>query len=140
MSARLRAIPNIERATHAVALRVARIPKAGVDQAEAHVLSHLYATDGERIGDIHAAFGHRRSTLTSVLDRLERRGLVRRKADPDDRRSLRVSLTAAGRALARRIHRALSEAEADVLARFSPRDIAAFLAVLAAFGDLGRSV
>jgi len=102
--------------------------------------SHLYATDGERIGDIHAAFGHRRSTLTSVLDRLERRGLVRRKADPDDRRSLRVSMTAAGRTLARRIYRALSEAEADVLARFSSRDIAAFLAILAAFGDLGASV
>jgi len=36
------------------------------------------------------------ATLTSRLDRLENIGLVERRADPDDRRSLLVALTEAG--------------------------------------------
>jgi len=35
--------------------------------------------------------------MTSRLDRLERRGYVKRKPDPDDRRGVLVQLTAAGR-------------------------------------------
>lgn len=36
-------------------------------------------------------------TMTNRLDHLERRGLVRRRPDPADARSVRVQLTAAGR-------------------------------------------
>jgi DNA-binding MarR family transcriptional regulator len=36
------------------------------------------------------------ATLTSRLDRLENIGLIERRADPDDRRSLLVALTTAG--------------------------------------------
>jgi len=35
--------------------------------------------------------------VTGLVDRLTREGLVHREADPDDRRSNRVSLTPAGR-------------------------------------------
>lgn len=35
--------------------------------------------------------------VTGLVDRLEKEGLVQREADPDDRRSNRVSLTPAGR-------------------------------------------
>ena len=37
-----------------------------------------------------------RSNLTGLLDKLERRGLVERRAVPDDRRAYRVVLTASG--------------------------------------------
>ena len=37
--------------------------------------------------------------MTNRIDRLEARGLVERDQDPQDRRGVRVSLTAAGRAL-----------------------------------------
>lgn len=37
------------------------------------------------------------STLTGILHRLERRGLVRRTRDPDDRRRTRLALTPRGR-------------------------------------------
>ena len=40
--------------------------------------------------------------MTNRIDRLVARGLVERHADPDDRRALRVALTAEGRALADR--------------------------------------
>ena len=38
------------------------------------------------------------STMTNRLDRLEHRGLVRRRPDPEDGRGVRVRLTARGRA------------------------------------------
>jgi MarR family transcriptional regulator, transcriptional regulator for hemolysin len=37
-----------------------------------------------------------------MIDRLERDGLVERRADPDDRRASRIALTGAGRDVARR--------------------------------------
>jgi MarR family 2-MHQ and catechol resistance regulon transcriptional repressor len=37
--------------------------------------------------------------MTDIIDKLERRGLVSRTRDPEDRRSVRVDLTAAGRRL-----------------------------------------
>jgi DNA-binding MarR family transcriptional regulator len=45
-------------------------------------------------------------TMTNRLDHLEGRGLVRRRPDPSDARSIRVHLTAAGR---RKVDAALSE-------------------------------
>jgi DNA-binding MarR family transcriptional regulator len=43
-----------------------------------------------------------KSSVTGLVDRAERRGLVERVADPDDGRAVRVRLTKAGRALAAR--------------------------------------
>jgi DNA-binding MarR family transcriptional regulator len=43
-----------------------------------------------------------KSSVTGLVDRAERRGLVERVADPDDGRAVRVRLTEEGRALAAR--------------------------------------
>ena len=90
---RLTFIPQLHRATHAVALALASDPNLDVSQAEAHVLAHLHESGPARISELHERFGHRRSTLTSVLDRLEQRALITRTSDPADRRSFVVSVT-----------------------------------------------
>ncbi|HEX3466420.1 MAG TPA: MarR family transcriptional regulator [Candidatus Elarobacter sp.] len=108
-------IPRIHRATHAIALALASDPELGVTQAEAHVLAHLHETGEARISELHARFGHRRSTLTSVLDRLEQRKLVERRTDPDDRRSFIVAPTRSGRTTAAAVHRVLSAIEREAL-------------------------
>jgi DNA-binding MarR family transcriptional regulator len=46
------------------------------------------------------------STISSALDRLERQGLIERRRAPDDRRVVRIELTARGRRLAHRLHSA----------------------------------
>jgi DNA-binding MarR family transcriptional regulator len=111
-------IPKIHRATHAIALALAD-PQLDVTQAEAHVLAHLHESGEARISELHARFGHRRSTLTSVLDRLEQRKLVERRTDPDDRRSFIVTPTRAGRTTAAAVHRALSAIEHEALGALS---------------------
>lgn len=51
-----------------------------------------------------------KSTLTGLVDRAEKRGLVHRTPDPCDRRALRVALTPEGREVADTFYRAVTEA------------------------------
>jgi len=56
-------------------------------------------------------------TMTKVLDRMERDGLVRRQHDERDRRLVRVSLTPRGEAMAGELLAAARAHEAEVIAR-----------------------
>ena len=64
----LRLIPHIHRATHRIGMHIAGLDDPSVNQAEAHVLAHLASAGESTIGQVHRAFGHKRSTLTSILD------------------------------------------------------------------------
>src|SRR5258708_37686258 len=91
-------VPSLQRATHAVALWLdASLRHLNLSQAEAHVLAALADMSPCSINDLHRGFGHKRSTLTSLLDRLERRGLVRRRGAPTPRPLLRFPPTPAPR-------------------------------------------
>ena len=133
--AQLVAIPRIERAANAVGLYVANRPRFELTQAEAHVLAFLHLRPEARINEIHEAFGHRRSTLTSVLDRLEKRKLVERTSDPDDRRGVVVALTSSGATLSKDVFAALRSLESAALAKFSKGQVAAFVRVLDALTE-----
>jgi DNA-binding MarR family transcriptional regulator len=128
-----RLIPHLHRATHRIGLHIAELQDPLVNQAEAHVLAHL-ATAGEAtIGQVHRAFGHRRSTLTSILDRLEQRSLIARTSDARDRRTFVISLTRTGRIAARRVVEHLEILERRALQSVPPGDVRAFLRVLERF-------
>lgn len=64
------------------------------------------------------------AVITGVVDRLERRELVRREPDPGDRRRLRLVLTDTGMAASALVERALTEELAAQLAKASPRELA----------------
>lgn len=68
-----------------------------------------------------------RSNLTGLVDRLEKRGLVKRSADPADRRVNRVGLTPAGRALMKRILPRYYRAAETVLGHLTPAKAAALV-------------
>lgn len=52
------------------------------------------------MGDLGAVLGLAKSSLTGLVDRTERNGLVRREVDPKDTRAVRVALTPSGRRVA----------------------------------------
>jgi DNA-binding MarR family transcriptional regulator len=64
------------------------------------------------------------AVLTGVIDRLERRGLVRRETDPADRRRLRLALTGEGLAASQEVERALTDDLAAQLATASAAELA----------------
>jgi DNA-binding MarR family transcriptional regulator len=129
----LRLITRLHRATHQVGLYIHReLCEIPVSQAEAHVLSHLSGYGPCSIADVHRSFGHRRSTLTSILNRLEDRGLIAREIHPEDRRSYLLRLTREGRPVASKARKALERLEAAALASLGESQVAAFVAVIEA--------
>ena len=130
----LRLIPDIHRATHRIGLHLERVVQPGVTQAEAHILAHLGSAGESTIAELHHALAHKRSTLTNVLDRLERRGLATRELDAEDRRTFRIRLTPTGHALAAEVLRSLEAMEARALARLGRAKLEALKAVLQDMG------
>jgi DNA-binding MarR family transcriptional regulator len=71
-----------------------------------------------------------RSTVVTVIDNLERRGLVERRAALHDRRSNAIRLTASGSALLRKLKRQVSLHEKRLLENFSDAEREVFLTLL----------
>ncbi|MFP2929152.1 MarR family winged helix-turn-helix transcriptional regulator [Pyxidicoccus sp. 3LG] len=136
----LRLVLDVHRATHRIGLFLeATEPPLDVSQGEAHLLAYLLEVGDTSLGALHAAFAHKRSTLTSYVDRLEAKRLVRRELRPEDRRSFQVSLTAAGRTLATRVHKRLEALEAAALEGLSARDVEGLQKGLVALAEAGEA-
>jgi len=132
-----RLILALHRATHAtlhiLALRLAGL---ALSAAEINVLANLADRRDRSVGELAADTATKPTTLTSVLDRLVRRGYVTRELDPSDRRSFRVSLTAGGRGVADAVRSAVDDLERTALAAISDTDLAGFLAVTRALTEV----
>jgi MarR family transcriptional regulator, organic hydroperoxide resistance regulator len=133
------AILALHRATHAT-LHALTARLAGLDlpAADINVLANLADGTGRTVGSLATATATRPSTLTSLLDRLTRRGYIVREADPADRRSFVVRLTPAGQAAAVRAAEAIAELEQQSLAAVTPQQRAGFDAVIDALTEVSR--
>jgi DNA-binding MarR family transcriptional regulator len=128
----LRLVHLVHRATHRIGLYLDDLRERGLTQGEAHILAMLAHSRGANVADLHRGLAHKRSTLTSILDRLARRGLITRAVGETDRRTFIVRPTAKGRKLAKRVQRHLSALERAVVRRVSAADIKGFNRVVAA--------
>lgn len=70
------------------------------------------------------------STIAGVVDRLERRALMQRNPDPDDRRVRRLTLTPAGQALLKAVLPAMRRAQARILAPLQADEQRQFMQLL----------
>lgn len=121
---------ELQRAAHATGVRLdGALATVGVSQGEAHVLALLHDGAPKTVGELLRGLGHRPSTLSGILDRLESRALIRRSLNDADRRSFLLSLTRGGRDAADAVVAALRSEERDSLASVSARDRAGFFAV-----------
>jgi DNA-binding MarR family transcriptional regulator len=135
---RLKVVPQLHRATHQIGLAIGSLAELDVTQAEAIILAFLHEHGRATMSDLHRAFGHRRSTLTNVVDRLVSGGFAKRNVSAADRRSLIVTLSKTGAVVARRVHRLLVALETEALRNTSERDQATLRDVLARLDVDGR--
>ena len=94
----------------------------GLHVGQEMVLVELWQDDGLRGGELAERLGVEPPTITKMLRRLETCGLVERRADPEDARSLRVYLTGQGWSLEEPVVRCWKRAEQTVLSGINARD------------------
>jgi DNA-binding MarR family transcriptional regulator len=114
---------------------------SGLTMQQLRVLVVL-STDGPvPQGDLAQSLGVGLATVTGLVDRLVRRGLVERTEDPNDRRVRRASLSVEGTELMERIATAGEQARVSMLTRIdldALRGLARGLAALRAVLDEER--
>jgi DNA-binding MarR family transcriptional regulator len=118
---------------HALAAALADLD---LTASEINTLANLADGRARNVRELSTDTGTRATTLTGVLDRLERRGYLTRELDPADRRSFRLTLTASGRPVAARVHTVVTDLEHDALAGLSTRQIAGYHAVITALQEV----
>ena len=91
---------HLQRAARAVARRFdAALRPLNLTNGQFSLLMSLNREDAPSIGSVSALLAMDRTTLTANLKPLERRGLVKVSIDDADKRTRRLKLTSAGRAL-----------------------------------------
>jgi DNA-binding MarR family transcriptional regulator len=87
--------------------------------------------------EVAGRLGVDRTTMVVLVDELERKGLVQRQRDPDDRRKNVVALTETGRTTLRTATRALDQAERRFLGPLSGEQAARLKQTLRAVSFAG---
>jgi DNA-binding MarR family transcriptional regulator len=102
----------LSRATWAMNNFVNRMLKesglADISVAYFAVLQALWDEDGLNISDLGARAHLEKSTMTSLIDRMEGAGLLRREDHPTDRRAYKICLTARGKELEEKLDQVVS--------------------------------
>lgn len=127
-----RAFDSVERHSRA------SIARFGLGTTEFGVLEALYHKGEQPVCDVQRRILVESSSTTYVVDKLVRRGLVRRRHSTADRRVILLSLTSAGRRLMRDIFPSHAAAIRHAVAALSPREQARAARLLRNLG-LGAS-
>lgn len=110
-------------------------PLAGLTTKETHTISLIAKLDAPRMSEL-ARRGHvTLGTMTVMVDKLVKKGHVKRIRDDDDRRVVRVSLTASGRKADRaheKLHKDVIDSILGVLTESEQRQLARLIKKIAA--------
>lgn len=116
---------------HALFLQVLRyhfiryhhlLGQIGLHRGQPLVLALLWEKDGRTQGEIAEALYLRPATVTVVLRRMEKAGLLKRKNDPRDLRVVRVYLTRRGKSLKKKVQAIHATLEEECFAHFTPEE------------------
>lgn len=94
----------------------------GLTLAQAHLLLTLHAEDALQLGEAAKRLAVDPATLTPLVDKLEKRGLVVRCPHPNDRRAWRLCLQDAAHAIRGDLEAAVAQAEQQVAACLSAEE------------------
>jgi DNA-binding MarR family transcriptional regulator len=107
-----------------------------LEASEVDTLDQIAWTELGRMHEIAEGLQIEASTATRAVDRLERRGLVERRSDPDNRRFTRVVLTDEGRRVQANLLERRLAFTMQVLDHFGPDDRAALVRLLPELVDV----
>lgn len=105
------------------------LQKAGIEEfngAQGRILYVLWQEDGLPIIELSKRTGLAKTTLTSMLDRMEAKGFLERVADARDRRLLRIFLTSKAKVLNDKYNEVSDEMGQIFYQNFTDEEIIAF--------------
>ncbi len=102
------------------------------------VLVPLFREDGLRLGELADRGGLSKQTVTSLVKRLEDLGYVERRADPEDGRAMRISLTDRGHRMKQAVRESVEEVEKKIADLVDPKDFETTVGWLSTLGANAR--
>lgn len=125
----------LARAYRAMAARARRdVERHGLAPSEFAALEALYHKGDLPVGNVSERVLLTSGSMTHVVDKLERRGLLARRRCAEDQRITYLSITSAGRALMASIFPAHAEAIRQATAGLGPDDKRALIVLLKRLG------
>ena len=113
--------------------RLLRRASASLDPAAYVTLSSVADQGPVRLSDLALALGVDVSTASRQVATLDVNGLIRREADPDDRRAALLEVTTEGAMLLAGLRRARREALGEITAAWTAADVSDLSRLLARF-------
>jgi len=112
-----------------------RVAAFDITVPQFQVLRRLWQTDGSLASEIARDVCAANSTMTGVLDRLENRGLIERRASAQDRRATEIWLTLAGQEMEAPLMAIIQVLDEKALAGFSANERDRFMLALKRVGE-----
>jgi len=100
---------------------------------QAGILFLLKQSNGRTMSDLSQLIGVDNSTLTGLVDRLEKAGFVARQASPTDRRSLLIQVTPEGIAAGDQAKMIIKRVNEEIKTGFPPAEMETFKKILRSF-------
>lgn len=97
----------------------------GMTETQYHALRYIRLHNSPTAGELAEALQISNAAVTKLIDRLEKKALVIRAADPSDRRVMRLQLGAKGRKLAALLSDAEQDCFSEIIARMNPGEVEA---------------
>lgn len=107
----------------------ALLQKAEIEEfngAQGRILYVLWQEDGIPVVELAKRTGLAKTTLTSMLERMDERGFIDRVPDTKDRRALRIFLTAKAQMLNEKYNQVSAEMNQIFYKDFSDQEVIAF--------------
>jgi MarR family transcriptional regulator, organic hydroperoxide resistance regulator len=102
----------------------------GLNIIEWYILRALLEEDSRHASELARSVGRAATSFTPILDKLQEKGLIERKADPSDRRAVRITLTDKARQQKRAITEVANRIEKWLNGTIDKSELDTFLRVL----------
>ena len=107
------------------------LAQMGLTAAQGHIMCYLSRSPQPPCAhDIEEVFQLSHPTVSGLLCRLEKKGFIELRPDPDDKRRKRIYILPRGEACNKHMHESISAIEAQLVQGFTDQEQAQFLSLL----------
>ncbi len=112
------------------------MPASELSVIEIYILRALFERDGQHASELARAVGRAATSFTPNLDKLQKKDLIERRPDPNDRRAVRIYLTSKAEELRDDVMRTTESVDGRIETLFSDSDYRAFQRVLSGLQNI----